>query len=390
MEEFFMAKRGQGEGSISKRPDGTWWARITIGKTPEGKQKRKAFYGKTRKEVQEKLTAALNDLNNNTYIEPSKMTLEQWMYIWLRDYKKPSVKMKTYAAYEAQVKNHIIPELGNYTLSALRNDMVQRFVNGLSDKGLKSLTVERIVGILKAALVQAVDNGLIAKSPATRVKMPAPQERTPRVLTVPEQEVFMKAAKNHRNGEIFLLILGTGLRIGEALALTWNDIDFENAILSVNRTQIEYCEHVNGETIYHRTYNSPKTKTSKRKIPLIPVLITMLLNLKTQREEEKQRFKDAYQDNNLIFCNYYGVSLSYSAISDKLHDICKEADLEGVHPHTLRHTFATRGLENGVELKVMQELLGHSSIKMTADLYTHVLIETKQNSIMKLANTISF
>ena len=88
----------------------------------------------------------------------------------LRDYKKPSVKMKTYAAYEAQVKNHIIPELGNYTLSALRNDMVQRFVNGLSDKGLKSLTVERIVGILKAALVQAVDNGLIAKSPATRVK----------------------------------------------------------------------------------------------------------------------------------------------------------------------------------------------------------------------------
>ena len=186
-----MAKRGQGEGSISKRPDGTWWARITVGKTPDGKQKRKAFYGKTRKEVQEKLTAALNDINNNTYIEPSKMTVEQWMYIWLRDYKKASVKPKTYAAYEAHVRNHIAPDLGNYTLATLRNDMVQRFVNGLADKGLKSLTIERIVGTLKTALIQAVDNDLIAKSPATRIKMPLKQERTPRVLTVEEQNIFM-------------------------------------------------------------------------------------------------------------------------------------------------------------------------------------------------------
>lgn len=312
-----MAKRGQGEGSISRRPDGTWWARITIGKTPDGKQKRKAFYGKTRKEVQEKLTAALNDINNNSYLEPSKMTVKQWMYIWLKDYKKPSVKPKTYAAYEAHVRNHIVPELGNYTLSSLRNDMVQRFINGLAEKGLKSLTIERIVGTLKAALIQAVDNGLLAKSPATRVKMPLPQERTPRVLTVHEQELFMEAAKTHRNGEIFLLILGTGLRIGEALALTWNDIDFDNCILSVNRTQIEYCEHVNGETIYHRTYSSPKTKTSKRKIPLIPVLITMLLDLKAQREAEKEKFKDVYQDNGLIFCNYYGVSLNYTTIAKR-------------------------------------------------------------------------
>lgn len=384
-----MAKRGQDEGSISKRPDGTWWARITVGKTPDGKQKRKAFYGKTRKEVQEKLTAALNDINNNTYIEPSKMTVEQWMYIWLRDYKKASVKPKTYAAYEAHVRNYIAPDLGNYTLATLRNDMVQRFVNGLADKGLKSLTIERIVGTLKTALIQAVDNDLIAKSPATRIKMPLKQERTPRVLTVEEQNIFMEYSKEHRNGEIFLLILGTGLRIGEALALTWDDIDFENHILSVNRTQIEYCEHINGETIYHRGYSSPKTKAGKRTIPLIPSLVDMLLKLKEERELEKQKFKDVYQDNGLIFCNYYGVSLNYTAISKKIQTICKKAGLNGVHPHTLRHTFATRGLENGIDLKIMQELLGHSSIKMTADLYTHVLPETKKNSMMKLADTIN-
>ena len=202
-----MAKRGQGEGTISKRPDGTWWARITVGKTPEGKQKRKAFYGKTRKEVQEKLTAALNDINNNTYIEPSKMTVEQWMYLWLQEYKKNSVKPQTYAAYEAHVRNHIAPDLGSYSLSSLRNDMVQRFVNGLVNKGLKSITIERIVGVLKAALEQAVNNELIIKSPAAHVKMPLKQDRTPRVLTVQEQKRLISAAKNHRNGEIFILIL---------------------------------------------------------------------------------------------------------------------------------------------------------------------------------------
>ena len=384
-----MAKRGQGEGSISKRPDGTWWARITVGKTPDGKQKRKAFYGKTRKEVQEKLTAALNDINNNTYIEPSKITVEQWMYIWLRDYKKNSVKPKTYAAYEAHIRNHIAPDLGGYKLASLRNDMVQRFVNNLADKELKSITIERIVGTLKTGLIQAVDNDLIAKNPASRIKMPIKQERTPRVLTVEEQEIFIEVSKEHRNGEIFILILGTGLRIGEALALTWNDIDFEKHILSVNRTQIEYCEHVNGETIYHRDYSTPKTKAGKRTVPLIPTLVDILLTLKEQREQEKRKFKAAYQDNGLIFCNYYGVSLNYTAISKKIQPICKKTGLDGVHPHTLRHTFATRGLEKGIDLKIMQELLGHSSIKMTADLYTHVLPETKKNSMMKLADTIN-
>ena len=114
----------------------------------------------------------------------------------------------------------------------------------------------------------------------------------------------------------------------------------------------------------------------------------MLLKLKEEREQEKKKFKEAYQDSGLIFCNYYGVSLNYTAIQKKIISICVKTGLEGVHPHTLRHTFATRGLENGIDLKIMQELLGHSSIKMTADLYTHVLPETKKKSIMKLADTI--
>lgn len=383
-----MAKRGQGEGSISKRPDGTWWARITVGKTPDGKQKRKAFYGKTRKEVQEKLTAALNDINKNTYIEPSKMTVEQWMRMWLQNYKKNSIKPTTYSSYECVVLKHIIPELGGYKLIDLRNEMVQRFVNNLVDKGIRTSYITSMTSILKAALEQAVENDLISKNPANKIKMPLKQEIDRRVLCVDEQEKFMEAAKEYRYGNMFLLILGTGLRIGEALALTWNDIDFDRCLLSVNRTYIEYVEYLDGKTNRKSGVGEPKTMTSKRTIPLIPRLRDMLVEIKEQQEQEKQTLKTAYHDNGLIFCSLNGEYICRGSVDKTLKRICKKAGIEHVNPHALRHTFATRGLENGVELKVMQEFLGHASIKMTADIYTHVLPETKRDSMLKLADTI--
>lgn len=131
-----MAKRGQGEGTISKREDGTWWARISLGVDENGKRKRKAFYGKTRKEVQEKLTTALNDVNNDSYVEPSKMTVSQWMDIWLKEYNKPCVKPSSYLRHHSITENHIKPMLGNYKIKDLRNDTVQKFINELNGKGL--------------------------------------------------------------------------------------------------------------------------------------------------------------------------------------------------------------------------------------------------------------
>ena len=139
-----MAKRGQGEGSISKRPDGTWWARITIGKDENGKQKRRAFYGKTRKEVQEKLTAAVNDVNNDVYIEPSSMTVSIWLDTWLEDYKKRSVRTNTYLGLCYYVNYHIKPVLGSIKLKDLRPEMVQRLINELSDKNLAVSTIGSI------------------------------------------------------------------------------------------------------------------------------------------------------------------------------------------------------------------------------------------------------
>lgn len=275
-----------------------------------------------------------------------------------------------------------------HKLNALGNDIVQHFINGLAEKGMRTSYIVQVMAILNSSLEQAEYNGLISKNPSKRIEMPIKQEINRRVLTVEEQEKLMEAAKGYRYGDMILLMLGTGLRIGEAMALRWEDIDLEKSLLSVNRTYVEITEYIDGKTVRKPGYQSPKSRTSKRTIPLLPDLVKMLLRVKEQQEQEKQESWGLYEDVGLVFCGRYGDQLTRGSVEKTLRRICKKTRLEHVNPHALRHTFATRGLENGVDLKVMQELLGHASIKMTADIYTHVSHETKRASIMKLADTI--
>lgn len=398
-----MAKRGQGEGTISKRSDGTWWARITVGRTPEGKQKRKAFYGKTRKEVQEKLTAALNDINNHVYIEPSKMTIEQWIEIWLNDYKKNSLKPTTYINYQRFYKNYISPIIGKYQLKDLRNVHIQQIINTMVDRGLRSSTIEFLYIIISSALKQAVKNNMIGKNVAENVILPKCIRAEKRALTPEEQDKFIEVAKSDCHGEFYILALATGMRHGELLALTWDDIDFNNAVLSINKTLYMNKDMDSENVKWKFEVGTPKTESSKRIIPLLPSIVTMLKDLKKKQElikgeTDATRYSKAYKgslqrryvDNNLVFCTFEGKPLRQSDMRQRFVKLLGEAGIveTGLNIHSLRHTFATRGLENGIELKVMQELLGHSSIKMTADLYTHVLPSKKKNSILKLEQTI--
>jgi len=384
-----MAKRGQGEGTISRRPDGTWWARISLGKDENGKQKRRAFYGKTRKEVQEKLTAALNEINNDTYIEPTNMTVSQWMDIWLKEYKLMSVKPGTYSFYFSLTRNHIKPVLGTYKLKELRNDIVQKFVNGLLSKGLKSRMITGAHHVLRAAVEQAVANGLVGKNAAKTVKLPPKDKEKINVLTVEQQERFIEVAKGYDNGEVFILMLATGMRIGEALGMTWEAVDLDNAELHVNKAHVEYYDPHGDSKKLVRQQGTPKTKSSIRTIPLVPNAVQMLRGLKEKQDAHKHKIGAGYLDNGLLFCNFKGAPLWKANVHNKFKCVLRDAAVDGLHIHCLRHTFATRGLENGIELKVMQEILGHSSIALTADLYTHVLPNKKKDAIMKLNDTIT-
>ena len=211
-----MAKRGNGEGTIAKRPDGTWWARVSVGYDDNGKQKRKAFYGKTRQEVAQKMIEAQNKANKGVCIEPSKMTVGEWMEIWLREYKKNYIKQSTYVRYSTHINCCIIPLLGNIKLKDLRNEHIQKFVNELTDK-MNPLTIKTFIGVvLRPALNKAIDNELIVKNPSININYPEYVKRGKRVLTQEEQDRFVEIAKTAYMGEFFILALTTGLRVGEA------------------------------------------------------------------------------------------------------------------------------------------------------------------------------
>ncbi|MCL2188446.1 MAG: N-terminal phage integrase SAM-like domain-containing protein [Defluviitaleaceae bacterium] len=198
-----MAKRGQGEGSISKRPDGTWWARLTIGKDADGKQKRRAFYGKTRKEVQEKLTAAVNDVNNDMFIDPSKMTVNQWLDVWMKEYKKPILRPTSYQVYEIVLRLHIRPHVGDVKLKDLRNDMVQKCLNEIANNGGSVYMVKYAYNAFSHSLDQAVKNSLVVKNVALGVVRPKVEKKASKVLTVDEQKNSSMLPKTMRGAKYF-------------------------------------------------------------------------------------------------------------------------------------------------------------------------------------------
>ena len=385
-----MAKRGQNEGSIRKRKDGTWEARVTIGISADGKQQRKSLYGKTRQEVSAKMTDLLNNLQKGIITNPTEMTLAEWLDFYMLEYKKQYVKPTTYNNYTVKVKNHIKPAIGHYKLKALRQDIIQKFVNSLSGKGLAPSTVIDIFKVLSNALETAVDDGLIVRNVANRVKLPKTTKPQITVLTQEQQNAFVEQAKVTYMGVVYIFDLCTGMRLGELLGLKWQDIDFEQNQLHIKRIIRKVKDPDNPEEHWHLEFGTPKTPTSERIIPLNETAIKVLADVWEQQEKNKEKANTAYEDNDLVFCTQLGRPLDPNNIRRTCYSICAKIGVSNIHPHCLRHTFGTRGAENNVDVRVMQKFLGHATIKETADTYTHVLNDLKQSEILKLDKAVNY
>ncbi len=382
-------KRGNGEGSIKQRANGTWEGKYTIGRDENGKLIVKSLYGKTRREVAEKLNQKINLLNNNAYINESNMLLEKWIMIWLNDYKKLNVKATTYVNYRSRIKNHIIPYIGKISLKKLTTHNVQQMVNSLVSKNISATLIKDCFKVLNGCLEQAIKNEMIYKNVAKNVSLPKLINKKAEILTPKQQKLFISECKNTYLGNIFIFALGTGLRIGEILALTWSDIDLESGYIKVSKTlNIVYDEK---KSKWVKTFGTPKTQSSYRKVPIMPSIKKLSLEQKEYQVKLKEKASELYDyKTNLVFTTRIGTTLDPRNMQRSFHTIANKCNLKDVSIHSLRHTFASRGLEKGVELKVMQEILGHSSIKITADLYTHVLPDTKAKEIIKLEDTIQY
>lgn len=373
-------RRGNGEGSILQRKDGSWMGQVTL---PES-DKRKTVYGKTRQEVAEKITKILADVQSGTYIEPSKMPLSHWLNTWLWEYKKQSLRPNTFTSYEQNIRVHIEPELGKITLKDLKPDKLQSFYNKKVEH-ISPATVKKLHQIIHGALQQAYKNQMVPKNVSELVILPRMKKKEVKVFSKEEQQKFMDIIKGDRAELAFRLDLATGLRIGELLALRWCDIDLDNSTLKVNQSlnRVKFFDS-KGNKSYNLDFGEVKTKSGNRIIPIPENIVNELKLHKAKQQEKESEETDESMDYKLVFCTSNGTPLEPRNLMRSFYRLTEKAGIMDANFHCMRHTFATRALEAGINPKIVQEILGHSTISMTLDTYSHVMPDTKKDAASKL------
>lgn len=382
-------RRGNNEGSISKkkRKDGRHQAAVTVGYDNEGKPIRKYFYGKTKAEVTAKVTTALHEHQVGTLVNPSRITVSEWIDHWLTIYAKNSVRQSTWESYEHMVNDHIKPHLGSKKLKDLRPLHVQRFyneclANGRKDGkgGLSPKTVNYIHGVLRQALKQAVKEQLVARNVTELVNPPKKKKHQITPLTIDELNQFLKAASNNRLFPAFLLEWGTGLRRGELLGLKWPDVDLTKGTVSVRRSLIRTKDGL--------VFSDPKTEGSGRTIPIPAEVATELKSHRVWQTRERLVAGEEYQNEDLVFCSPFGTRMDPRSFTRVFERILKEAGLPRISFHDMRHSHATMLLVLGEHPKVVQERLGHATIAMTLDTYSHLVPGLQEMAAAKLSTVL--
>ncbi len=361
-----MGKRGNGEGSISRRANGSWRAEYVV-HTAEGR-KRKTVYGKTRAEVAKKLNRALADSEDGLFFDDKGLTVEAYLERWLRDSVRENVRSRTYANYQMQVRRHIVPALGRLLLKNLTPAHVQGLYRQKLDAGLSSSSVRYIHAVLHRALRQALRWGLVPRNVSDAVDIPKLVREEVRALSPEETRRFLEEARGDRFEALYVLAVTCGLRRGELLGLKWVDVDLGGkATLRVVR-QIQRMRDGTG-----LRFTAPKSGKG-RAVRLPKRTVEALKAHRARQAQEKLRAGSLYEDGGLVFATEVGTPLEPSNVDRRsFKPLLREAGLPDIRFHDLRHTCATTLLTMGQHPKFVQDLLGHANIALTLDTYSHVL-----------------
>ena len=376
-------KRKDGQGTVRLRADGRWEGRHIVSYDENGKANTKNVLAKTKTECIEKLKKLREEYDE---VAPFKikpgMRFGDWINYWYENHAKPTLRPTTQESYRQWIEVHIIPAIGQIPLHKLTQADCQKFLNALKSDGRKShrdtqgtelaeKSVRNCYHVLKMSLDRAVTDGLIKKNPAIGCKLPPLKAKEMKILSKEEIQRFLIQAKEDGLYELFLLELTTGLRRGEILALTWDDLNVKARELRINKQ----FTPAGGKA----TISEPKTKAAFRTIVLPPVMVNLLMEYK----------KGVF--SHLIFPSRIKPEqpIDPGYVRKRLQQILERADCKRVRFHDLRHTFATIALQNGVDIKTVSGMLGHFSAGFTLDTYAHVTTSAQKEAAQTMGNVLS-
>lgn len=358
------------EPSIYKYKD-RWRGQLVLGYDDFGKKIRKSTIGKTKREVRDKLIEIEKDyFNTNTPQED--YTVLDWLEFWLETYKKPSLEESSYLAYERILRNHLYDTIGRYKLSEITTLDIQIEYNKMfNDKEKYSKrTILTIHSKLSAAFKKAVASEIISKNPCIGVELPKGRnQKKVSALSKENQNKLVKRCEQEEYSNIFIFLIATGLRIGEALGLTWDRVNLDKKEIQISKTMIE----IKGNPSF-KEY--PKTDAGIRTLPLNNKACEIL----------EERLKDNSELNylNLVFFSRTYNFRTTANLRRYFDRVCEEAGIEKYNLHGLRHTYATRMIENNCNIKALSNMLGHKNISTTLDIYSDALIQYKKELVSEI------
>ncbi|THA25093.1 site-specific integrase [Streptomyces sp. RKND-216] len=397
--------RANGEGTVYQRKDGRWEAAGYV-LTADGTRKRVRVYGNTRKKATDKLTEKLADSNRGLPHASADSTVGTYLAYWLDNVAIHRLRETTHTRYAACIRLHLAPGLGTKKLARLTARDVRTFLDRLRStcqccshgldaerkhccaigqccrKTLSPLTVTYVHSVLKAALEHAVREDELPRNVARNVKTTAPRPTRFRPLTTTEARQFLTAARNDRLHALYELALRTGLRKGELLGLRWEDLDLDSGTATIRRS-------LQRTRTGGLTPLPTKTRASERRIALPSGCIHSLKEHKDRQHRERETAGPHWEENGLVFATPTGRPLDPANLTRRFQSFLDRAELRRIRFHDLRHSTATLLLEQGVDLVVIKELLGHAHIGVTAGVYAHVRLRLQRDAIDTIGKALS-
>ena len=370
-------------GQIIKRGE-SWLVRVFLGRDTNGKRK---FHNKTvkgtKKDAQKALNSMLRDADLGLLGNSQKQTLNEYLDVWLETIAKPRLQYRTFKDYGDLLRRYVRESLGNTKLSDLKAVHIQKLYGEMLERGLSPRIVRYTHATLSSALKEAVKLDILPRNVATLVQLPKMNPKEMDVLSKDETILFLETLEGERLATVFSFALASGMRCQEYLGLQWKDINFEQGTATVQRA-----------VVWHRTgggwhFSQPKTAKSRRTVPLPSSVMQELRRHRIRQNEERLKLGASWHQNDLVFPSEIGTPLNPPNVTRHFKRILKKAKIRtSIRLYDLRHTTATLLLQAGINPKIVSERLGHSTITLTLDVYSHVLPNMQQDATAQLEEMI--